>query len=110
MEPGRKLAKLSKDSSATLREKGTGGDQSCILEVTLWEAQLCPGSLTPPRLAGKGGFRQRSGRLQRLGGNHRPYREERGQGWAGTPSHRARDFRALEPHVRVKNSLRTCQL
>ena len=60
----RKLAKLSKDSSATLREKGTGGDQNCILEVTLWEAQLCPGSLTPPHLAGKGGFRWRSGKCR----------------------------------------------
>lgn len=46
----RNLAALSKDSSAILREKGTGGDQSCILGVTLWEVQLYPVSLTPPHL------------------------------------------------------------
>ena len=42
--------------------------------------------------------------------NHRPCREEQGQGPAGTPSHGARDFRALEPDVREKNSPRTSQL
>lgn len=35
--------------------------------------------------------------------SHRPCREEQGQGRAGTPSHGARDFRALEPDVREKN-------